>query len=620
MAENITRLPSPASDISGNGRFIVYRDATPSGELQLVRYDLFTGELIAFADDTQVPPGRAVISADGQYVAYSLNLTGSLIRNNFEDLHSGVEYELGDTVRGGIVSISSDASAVIAYGQDRFSPISYTVYYDTVSGTNSSVGGRALDVSGDGRYVLTYQYGAENTYSGEPNLYRHDITNLAQTLVSSNAAGAEGNETPGGGSISADGRFVAFSSSSTNLIDNDTNEATDIFVKDLDTGSVSLASEGGAQANGNSLEATISGNGRYVVFVSEASNLVANDGNGLADVFRKDLSTGDIELVSTAFSGGAANGDSWTPGISDDGRYVSFISEASNLAIGDTNDAADMFVVDMGIDPDAPRASRDELTAAFQRVTFTDPNSIKAQAETVVLNDGTVVANPLYVEAARLNELITLYQRSYVTEEQVQNQILNFASDTTAVAVQTYQFFTGQTPGAEGLAYLINSPLNQNDLTDPYYANFNESNRYINFAVNLGKLGEGKEAFSQEYGALSFEQAIRKAYDKIIGAENVEAAGLDEAYAYVESQKGYFFAIGGGDVGAKAAMVGYLMYEGLRASLGHYAEATEAYLHVRYLGDQPNEAAVPATYGASDEPDLPLTGYADNMGPGDFLV
>ena len=113
----------------------------------------------------------------------------------------------------------------------------------------------------------------------------------------------------------------------------------------LPTTRVSVAT-GGAQGNGNSLAPTISKDGRYVAFYSDASNLVAGDTNRGRDVFVYDRQTGQTTRVSVANDGSQANGDSFAPAISGDGRYVVFSSSASNLVPGDTNNANDIFVRD----------------------------------------------------------------------------------------------------------------------------------------------------------------------------------------------------------------------------------------------------------------------------------
>ncbi len=112
-----------------------------------------------------------------------------------------------------------------------------------------------------------------------------------------------------------------------------------------DTTRVSVDSSG-AQGNDGSITPAISGDGRYVAFESSASNLVSGDTNGVEDIFVRDCQTGTTTRVSLDSSGGEANGGSVRPAISDDGRYVAFYSEASNLVSGDLNGIGDMFVRD----------------------------------------------------------------------------------------------------------------------------------------------------------------------------------------------------------------------------------------------------------------------------------
>ncbi len=166
--------------------------------------------------------------------------------------------------------------------------------------------------------------------------------------VSVSSGGAEANgasETP---SISANGYYVVFSSIADNLVPRDTNHAADIFLYNCKTGRIGRISIGllGAQANGASLEPTISADGRYVAFSSAASNLVSRDTNGATDIFVYELRTGTTRRVSVATGGGEANGASTRPSISADGNYVAFQSEASNLVAGDTNGVRDIFVRD----------------------------------------------------------------------------------------------------------------------------------------------------------------------------------------------------------------------------------------------------------------------------------
>ncbi|HEY3268765.1 MAG TPA: hypothetical protein VGM37_17750 [Armatimonadota bacterium] len=153
--------------------------------------------------------------------------------------------------------------------------------------------------------------------------------------------GDPGWDTP---AISASGRYVAFTSSATNLVPGDSNAAADVFVRDLQDGKtvcISLA-PGPAPANGDSFAPAISADGQRVAFISRASNLVAADDNGAADAFVYDFQTGAITRVSVASDGAQANGDTGAVSISADGRTVAFASYADNLAPADANHAADI--------------------------------------------------------------------------------------------------------------------------------------------------------------------------------------------------------------------------------------------------------------------------------------
>jgi hypothetical protein len=152
-------------------------------------------------------------------------------------------------------------------------------------------------------------------------------------------------------SISADGRFVCFTSGADNLVASDTNQCEDIFVRDRWTGTnerVSVSSMG-AQANARSLYAAISADGRFVAFYSDATNLVPNDTNEASDIFVHDRLTGTTERVSVSNTEAQANGPSdYLPAISADGRFVAFTSDATNLVGGDPYVGISIFVRDRG--------------------------------------------------------------------------------------------------------------------------------------------------------------------------------------------------------------------------------------------------------------------------------
>jgi hypothetical protein len=153
-------------------------------------------------------------------------------------------------------------------------------------------------------------------------------------------------------SISADGRFVSFMSTSTNLVPGDTNGASDIFVRDRQMGATERVSvdSGGVQGNRDCTVQTISPDGRFVAFNSLATNLVPGDTNGTDDVFVHDRQAGTTERASVDSTGVQGNSDSGWNGIpmSADDRYVVFESYATNLVPADTNAADDIFIHDRG--------------------------------------------------------------------------------------------------------------------------------------------------------------------------------------------------------------------------------------------------------------------------------
>lgn len=207
------------------------------------------------------------------------------------------------------------------------------------------------NITPDGRYVA-FTSAAANLTPGDLNgkrdvfVYDRDSGRIFLVSMSSLGAQADGNsEMP---VMSSDGRYVAFYSLATNLVPGDTNGRKDIFVHDRNTGQTERVSVDslGAQANGGSMRPAISSDGRYVVFESAASNLVAGDTNGMSDVFVHDRNTGQTVRVSVSSAGNQGSGFSTKPAISGDGRYVAFLSGAANLVVGDSNGRYDVFLHD----------------------------------------------------------------------------------------------------------------------------------------------------------------------------------------------------------------------------------------------------------------------------------
>lgn len=180
------------------------------------------------------------------------------------------------------------------------------------------------------------------------------------------------------------------------------------------------------------------------------------------------------------------------------------------------------------------------------------------------------------------------------TDAQALADTLKLVNPTTAVAVESYQFFTGRAPSAAGLAYLVNSTTNANDLNDAYYSKFGQENRFINFSINLATgQGEGAAQFAANYGGtgVTYQQVVASAYDKVIGNAVATAAGIDVSAAvtflsrqanidYLTSfvkSLGYTSATDI-DLAVKAALVGEVLNVATVSGLGIYARATNALL------------------------------------------
>jgi tricorn protease-like protein len=206
-------------------------------------------------------------------------------------------------------------------------------------------------ISADGRLVA-FTSGATDLVAGDTNatwdIFVRDRASGTTERVSVNTAGAEANDRSSGASLSADGRFVAFQSDASNLVAGDTNGWTDVFVHDRQSGTterVSVAT-GGTEADNESAAPSLSADGRFVAFHSAASNLVAGDTNATSDIFVRDRMGGTTERVSVSTFGAEGNSVSYHSLVSADGRCVAFISLASNLVAGDTNVIWDVFVHD----------------------------------------------------------------------------------------------------------------------------------------------------------------------------------------------------------------------------------------------------------------------------------
>jgi Tol biopolymer transport system component len=223
--------------------------------------------------------------------------------------------------------------------------------------------------------------------NGVADVFVRDRATGITRRVSVNSNERQGNASSGltSPSISADGRYVVFTSKATNLVRSDTNHRKDVFLRDRRTGTTQRISVSSREAQGNSRSGlgapTITADGHYVVFTSQASNLVRHDTNGRVDVFVRNRKSGTTHRVSLGPDWAQTNGDSLTPTISADGRFVAFASVATNLVGRDTNQRSDVFV-------------RDRLRKVTRRVSVTDAwvQGNNDSATPTISDDGRYVA------------------------------------------------------------------------------------------------------------------------------------------------------------------------------------------------------------------------------------
>jgi Tol biopolymer transport system component len=304
------------------------------------------------------------ISANGRYVAFVSEGTNLVAR----DTNDAQDVFVRDRITGATTRVSISTRGTQA---------------------NSSSFGPAA-ISANGRYVA-FSSSATNLVAGATGgVFVRDRVTGTTTLVSVATGGAKANG--GEPAISADGRYVAFISEASNLVAGDTNERPDVFVRDRISRTTTRATvaTGGTQANGDSYgPAAISADGRYVAFGSNASNLVAGDTNERPDVFVRDRVRGTTTRASVATGGTQGRLNSLQPSISANGRYVAFGSIAGNLVAGDTNDIVDVFVRDRV----AGTTTRVNISTRGAQAAHTDVDTTREDSELPVISaDGRYVA------------------------------------------------------------------------------------------------------------------------------------------------------------------------------------------------------------------------------------
>jgi cysteine-rich repeat protein len=332
---NATSVSASNRALSADSRFVVFQssanDLVPgdtNGVEDIFVHDRETGStrrvsLAAAGTQATRASLNPAISHDGRIVAF----------DNLGALVSGDTNAAGDVfVRDLVAGTTTRASVATGGGQ-------------------ANRGSLAPALSGDGRLVA-FESGATNLVPGDSNarkdVFVHDRAAVTTVRVSLGPGGVQGNGDSSAAALAASAALVAFESLATNLVPGDTNGVADVFVRDLTAGvtsRVSVASDG-TQANARSGKAVMSADGSLVAFESLATNLVPDDSNGASDIFVHDRATGTTTRVSVGPGGTQGSGASFGPALSMDGRYVLFESEAPDLVPGDTNDMRDVFLHD----------------------------------------------------------------------------------------------------------------------------------------------------------------------------------------------------------------------------------------------------------------------------------
>ncbi|MBK6727575.1 MAG: PD40 domain-containing protein [Xanthomonadales bacterium] len=323
-----------APAISADGRYVAFRssadnlvaaDTNKSFDVfvhdrqtaQTTRVSLGSGGIEG--DDHSSFFSDIAISADGRYVAFESGATNWIAPDtNGNDIYRH-DRQTGTTLR-----ISESSTGVQA---------------------NQGCLGPAM--SADGRYIAFRSY-ADNLVTGDTNtlqdVFVRDVQAGTTIRASIGQGGVEGNDdTTDDVAISGNGRVVAWVSGASNLVANDNNNRADVFVRDLDAGTTTRVSidSAGVEANDFTAQPALSFDGRFVAFWSQASNLVSGDGNDW-DVFVHDRSTGVTRLMSVGVGGAGAGG--LVPTLSGDGFWIAFSSDSTNLVGDDSNLATDVFV------------------------------------------------------------------------------------------------------------------------------------------------------------------------------------------------------------------------------------------------------------------------------------
>jgi len=326
---------SHTPSVNASGRFIAFASLADdlagndsNGFLDVYVYDRLTGQTdrVSVADVSGEPDGNSkdpYISADGRYVTFSSNATNLVA----EGANINVDIYVRDLVLGATSKVSVRPDGVLTE-LNSWNP------------AISADGRHVVFTSGDGGLV-------PGDIDGPQDVFVRDLNSWDIERVSVSTAGGESNERNGVAAISSDGSVVAWWSRADNLVEGDDNGLDDIFVRDRAAGTtrrVNVSSAGDQAVGGGSWHVSITDNGRFVVFLSDAGNLVDNDVNGYGDIFAHDRLTGITRRHNLTPTGTGGNNYSRRPSVSSNGRYIVFESLASDFVANDDNLAQDIFL------------------------------------------------------------------------------------------------------------------------------------------------------------------------------------------------------------------------------------------------------------------------------------
>lgn len=356
IAQETHRLSVDSSGAEANGNSFGYVRATSSNG----RYVVFAGDATNLVPNDTNGFIDVFVHDRTTGVTQRVSVDSSGAESNADSHH----WEFTISGDGSTVAFVSSASNLVPndtnQNEDVFvhnlatgstERVSIDSFGNQASGGALFPGSGFPSVSSNGQ-LISFSSFADNLVPGDTNstfdVFSHDRSNGVTERLSVDSNGVEANDASGDSSVSADGLVVAFTSLASNLVPSDNNVTYDVFVRDRTSGTttrVSLDSTG-SEGDAASYSPTVSADARYVSFLSEASNLVSGDQNGQTDVFVHDRVTGITERVSVDSSGFESNGTSDFQSMSSDGTRIAFQSEATNLVSGDSNANYDVFVHD----------------------------------------------------------------------------------------------------------------------------------------------------------------------------------------------------------------------------------------------------------------------------------